>query len=139
MIGKYKHSIDAKGRTFMPARFRADMGTDIVVAMNINGKCLSVYSIENWHKYEEKLHTLPEIEMDDGYFWLYGTASQVEVDSQGRFAIDGDLRKLAGLEKDIISVGRGDRIEIWDEKAFGERMESIDLGKLREALMKRGF
>lgn len=139
MIGKYKHTIDAKGRLFIPARFREKLGSEIVVCMSVSAKCLNVYSRENWDAFEAKLRTMPEIEMDDSFFWLYGNAVDVEVDSQGRFAIDAELRKMAGLEKEIVSVGRGNKVEIWDEKAFYDRMNSIDIAKLREAFVQKGF
>lgn len=139
MIGKFKHSIDAKGRLFIPARFREKLGNKIVICMSVSSKCLNVYSRPNWDKFEAKLKNMPEIEMDDGLFWLYGNATEVEVDSQGRFALDADLREMAGLEKDIISLGWGDKIEIWDEKAFYDRMKSINPVDLRGPFSKQGM
>ncbi len=139
MIGKQRHSIDTKNRIFLPAKFREELGTDLVLAKSITGKCIRVYSSTNWAKFEEKISALPEIELDDEIFWLFSNAESVEVDAQGRIAVPQDLREYAGLDKDIVSVGRGDRMEIWDEKEFEERQKSVDLSKLREALMRKGF
>lgn len=139
MIGKQRHTIDAKNRIFLPAKFREELGTDLVLAQSITGKCIRVYSHDNWMKFEEKINALPEIELDDGLFWLFANAERVEVDAQGRIAVPQELRQYAGLNKDIVSVGRGERMEIWDEAEFESRQQSVDLNKLREALMKRGF
>lgn len=139
MIGKQRHTIDAKNRIFLPAKFREELGSDIVLSQSITGKCIRVYSRENWQKFEEKINTLPEIELDDGLFWVFANAERAEVDAQGRIAIPNELKMYAGLTKDIVSVGRGERMEIWDEQEFEARQQSVDLNKLREALMKRGF
>lgn len=139
MIGKQRHTIDAKNRIFLPAKFREELGGDLVLAQSITGKCIRVYSSENWKKFEEKIMALPEIELDDGQFWVFANAERAEVDAQGRIAIPNELKTYAGLTKDIVSVGRGERMEIWDEQEFEARQQSVDLNKLREALMKRGF
>ncbi len=139
MIGKQRHTIDAKNRIFLPAKFREELGGDLVLAQSITGKCIRVYSYENWKKFEEKIMALPEIELDDGQFWVFANAERAEVDAQGRIAIPNELKIYAGLTKDIVSVGRGERMEIWDEAEFEARQQSVDLNKLREALMKRGF
>lgn len=139
MIGKQRHTIDAKNRIFLPAKFREELGTHLVLSQSITGKCIRVYSKANWQKFEEKINALPEIELDDGLFWLFANAEQVDVDAQGRIAIPQELRQYAELGKDIVSVGRGERMEIWNEAEFEARQKSVDLDKLRDALIKRGF
>ncbi len=139
MLGKHKHTIDTKNRIFLPAKYRDELGNDLVVAKSITGDCLRVYTSENWEKYEAKIRELPEIEAEEASFWLTTNAERVRVDDQGRIAILSDYREYANLDKEIISCGRGEYMEIWNAKTFEDRQASVDVSKLREALRKRGF
>ncbi|MBQ8288358.1 MAG: division/cell wall cluster transcriptional repressor MraZ [Clostridia bacterium] len=139
MLGKHKHTIDAKNRIFLPAKYRDELGNDLVVAKSITGDCLRVYTSANWEKYEAKIRELPEIEAEEASFWLTTNAEHVRVDDQGRIAILPDYRDYANLDKEIVSCGRGEYMEIWNAKTFEDRQASVDVSKLREALRKRGF
>lgn len=139
MIGKQRHTIDAKNRIFIPAKFREELGTDVVLTQSLTGRCIRVYSYENWKKFEEKLTALPEIEMDDEQFWVFASTERTEVDAQGRIAIPNELKLFAGLTKDIVSIGHPERMEIWDEQAFEERLKNINMDKVRQSLKGKGF
>ncbi len=139
MLGKQKHTIDAKNRIFLPSKFRAELGSELVISKSITGECIRVYSLENWNKFEEKIRSLPEIESDEEVWWILTNAENIHVDDQGRIAIPQDYREYAHLDKDIISAGRGERMEIWDAKIFEEKQAAVDVSKLREALKRKGF
>ncbi len=139
MLGKYKHTIDAKNRIFLPAKYREELGSEVVVAKSITGDCLRVYTSAGWDKFEAKVLALPEIEDYDVSFWLTTNAERTHVDDQGRIAILPDYRAHANLDKEIISCGRGEYLEIWDAAAFESMQASVDISKLREVLRKRGF
>ena len=139
MRGKQKHTIDAKKRLFVPSKFRDELGTNVVVAKSITGSCIRVYSTENWKKFEEKLEELPEIGASDALEWLYANSEDAEIDSQGRMALLDDYIEYAGIEKNIISVGVRDHMEIWDESSFESRMENTNVDNLREMLRQRGL
>ena len=113
-MGQYNHTIDTKGRLIVPSKFRELLGEEFVVTKGMDG-CLFVYANEDWAVFEQKLTSLPLINKEArkfARFFLAG-ASQVEVDKQGRILIVSNLREFAGLDKEVVLVGVGSRIEIW--------------------------
>lgn len=122
-MSQYNHTIDAKGRLIIPSKFREQLGDEFVISKGMDG-CLFVYANEDWNAFEEKLRALPLINKDARKFtrFFLAGACQVEVDKQGRILIASNLREFAGLEKDVVLVGVGSRIEIWSL----EKWESMD-------------
>lgn len=113
-MGEYNHTVDTKGRLIVPSKFREQLGDEFVVTKGMDG-CLFVYANEDWNAFEQKLTSLPLINKEArkfARFFLAGAAS-VEVDKQGRILLPTNLRQFAGLEKDVVLVGVGSRIEIW--------------------------
>ena len=122
-MGQYNHTIDTKGRLIVPSKFRERLGEEFVVTKGMDG-CLFVYANEDWAVFEQKLTSLPLINKEArkfARFFLSG-ACQVEVDKQGRILIASNLREFAGLDKEVVLVGVGSRIEIWSQ----EKWESLD-------------
>lgn len=122
-MSEYNHTIDAKGRLIIPSKFRDQLGDEFVVTKGMDG-CLFVYANEDWSAFEQKLTSLPLINKEArkfARFFLAG-AAQVEVDKQGRILLPANLREFAGLEKDVVLVGVGSRIEIWSR----ENWENMD-------------
>ena len=120
-IGEYAHSVDAKGRVIMPVKLREDIGEKFIVTKGLDG-CLFAYSQEEWNNFEQKLKSLPltnKNARDFVRFFLSG-AVECEIDKQGRFLIPANLRNYAVLEKEIVIIGVGTRIEIWDRKEWNQ-------------------
>jgi len=119
LIGEYEHSIDAKGRLIMPAKIRDDMGEKFIVTKGLDG-CLFGFSQNEWSNFEEKLKTLPltnKNARDFVRFFLSG-ATECEIDKQGRFLIASNLREYANMEKDVVIIGVGTRLEIWNKEKW---------------------
>lgn len=118
-MGEYQHTIDAKGRLFMPAKLREALGDKFVATKGLDG-CLFVYHPEEWSKLEEKMKALPFTRSDARAFqrFFFAGATECEVDKQGRILIPGHLRDFAALEKDVIIIGVSTRIEIWNKQAW---------------------
>ena len=98
----------------MPSKLREDMGEKFIVTKGLDG-CLFGFSKNEWQNFEEKLKTLPltnKNARDFVRFFLSG-AIECEIDKQGRFLIAGNLREYANLEKDVVIIGVGTRLEIW--------------------------
>ena len=115
LIGEYEHSLDVKGRLIMPAKLREDMGEKFKITKGLDG-CLFVFSQTEWSNFEEKLKTLPltnKNARDFVRFFLSG-AIECEIDKQGRFLIASNLREYANMEKDVVIIGVGTRLEIWN-------------------------
>ena len=113
LIGEFEHSLDAKGRLIMPAKLREDIGERFVVTKGLDG-CLFAFSLTEWTNFEEKLKTLPLSNKNSREFtrFFLSGATECEIDKQGRFLIPNNLRQVANLEKEVIIIGVGTRIEI---------------------------
>ena len=121
LIGEYEHSLDAKGRLIMPSKLRESIGEKFIVTKGLDG-CLFGFSKQEWTNFEEKLKTLPltnKNARDFVRFFLSG-ATECEIDKQGRFLVVANLRQYASMEKDVVIIGVGTRIEIWDKKKWEE-------------------
>lgn len=119
LIGEYEHSIDVKGRLIMPAKLRDDMGERFIITKGLDG-CLFGFSQNEWANFEEKLKTLPltnKNARDFVRFFLSG-ATECEIDKQGRFLIVGNLRQYAHMDKEVVIIGVGTRIEIWNREEW---------------------
>lgn len=121
--GEHTQKMDTKGRTIVPAKFREELGTSVVVTRGLDG-CLFAYSKEAWEALEAKLSSLPFTDRkvrDFNRFFLAG-ASDLETDKLGRVLMPSVLRGFASLDKEVVWVGVGNRIEIWDIDKWNERM-----------------
>ena len=113
-IGEYSHSLDAKGRLIVPAKFREGLGEHFIVTKGID-RCLYIYPRTEWEAFEAKLRELPLSNADARRFTRFFLSGAVEcdVDNQGRIIIPQSLRNYAGLVKEVVSAGVGTRIEVW--------------------------
>jgi MraZ protein len=114
--GEYQHSVDAKGRVIVPAKFRDGLGEKFIVTKGLDN-CLFAYSPEEWSNLETKLKSLPFTDKDVRAFvrFFFAGATECEVDKQGRILLPQNLREYAGLEKDVYVIGVSTRVEIWDK------------------------
>lgn len=132
-IGEYEHSVDAKGRVIMPAKLRDDIGEKFILTKGLDG-CLFAYSGTEWLNFEEKLKTLPltnKNARDFVRFFLSG-AIECEIDKQGRFLIPSNLREYAKLDKEIVILGVGTRIEIWNKETWKNGEQNISADEIAE-------
>ena len=99
LMGEYNHTIDAKGRLIVPAKFREVLGDEFVVTKGLDN-CLFVYPNDEWQKFEEKLQTLPLTNKNARQFtrFFLAGAADVELDKQGRILIPSVLREFASLQ-----------------------------------------
>ena len=116
MIGTLYHSIDDKGRLFIPARLREELG-EVFYATISTEKCLMVYSRPRWDKALERLEARPQAQQIR-LRPLFSKASKCELDGQGRIQLPQQLRDFAGLGKNITIVGTGVYVQIWDSETY---------------------
>ncbi len=129
MTGEYQHSIDNKGRLFMPSRLREELGESFTVCKGLGG-CLFVYSQENWGKFEEKVNSLPLSQSIQMQRTVFPTAYKCSVDAQGRILLTQKLREYAGIDKNVTVIGLGNHAEIWGS----EKWEAVSQGHTEEAM-----
>lgn len=135
VTGTYEHNMDAKGRLFVPAKLREDLGSTCYLTMGID-HCLAIYPLESWNVFTEKFASLP---MSKSKYMrpLFANAVKCEPDSQGRIVIPPILRQYAGLTKEVVIIGVHNRAEIWDAerwRATQEEMTPEVMAQLMEGL-----
>jgi MraZ protein len=126
LLGEYEHTIDAKGRVAVPARFRAQLDRGAVISKG-QGACLSVYSLARWEeKSNELVASKSSDELRDFERRIYPSASEVELDAQGRMVIPAKLRAYAHLETEVTVAGVRDHFEIWDRATWHAYQEKLE-------------
>ena len=141
-IGEYQHSLDAKGRMIVPAKFREELGASFVVTKGLD-KCMCIYTLEEWKIFEDKLKSLPSADAGVRRFqrFFIGGACECEPDKQGRVLIPQNLVEYACIDKDVVSVGLSNRIEIWSKENWQEYNEESDFidGDLASKMAELGI
>jgi MraZ protein len=120
LIGEYSHTFDEKSRISLPAKFRKEMGSKIVIAPGIDG-CLFVFTEKGWKEFAQRI-VQPEsqssvLQADNRNFnrLIIGRAVEVGVDSIGRVLVPDHLREHAHLKTEAILIGVMNRVEIWSK------------------------
>ena len=140
--GEFYHTLDAKGRLILPARFREELGGSFMITRGLDG-CLFVYTQLEWQALDEKLQKLPLINKwarELTRFFHVGV-TQCEPDKQGRILVPAGLRTYADLKKEVCMVGVGKHIEIWDKERWENNMSDIseNMDGLLDGMQDMGF
>lgn len=136
-LGEYEATLDAKGRFLLPAGFKKQLPEEESTRFVINrgfDKCLALFPLRTWEPLFAKISGLNEFEPKQREFrraFLNG-ATYVEPDSAGRILLPPNLKVYAGLEKDIVLMATGDKIEIWDSNKYKQLFDSISSEALSE-------
>jgi len=126
-LGEFQHSVDAKGRIILPAKFRDALADGLVVTKGME-KCLFIFSRSEWPQLQAKVQSLPLAKRDARKFsrFFFGGADEEDLDKQGRVLIPEHLRKYAELDRDVVIVGVSNRLEIWDKNNWDEYVEEAE-------------
>ena len=116
MTGEYKHSLDSKGRIFIPARLREELGEVFYITLSMD-KCLNAYSSESWQELSDRVSAMPYVNQRK-MRPLFAYAARCELDAQGRALIPGALREYAGLSKNVVVIGCNNHAELWDPEQW---------------------
>ncbi len=129
--GRYEHTMDAKGRTSLPARYREVLvaaGESRIVLTSSLEPCLVAYGMREWLAFEERLAKLPSFDKAVQKLRRIYVSGAVEcdVDDSGRILIPQTLREHAGLAKELLWAGQGRYAELWDKGAWQAALETTD-------------
>ena len=126
LMGEYLHTIDAKGRLILPAKFRAELGDRLIVTKGLD-TCVFVYGLEEWAILENKLKQLPLAKPEARAFvrFFFAGAAELECDKQGRILLPNNLREYAQLDKDVVVIGVSNRVEIWSKKIWDDYNDQL--------------
>ncbi len=116
MTGEFQHSLDSKGRIFIPAKLREELGEIFYMTVSME-RCLCVYSAESWQSFSDKVNAMPYVRQRR-MRPLFAQAAKCELDSQGRTIVPQNLRAYAGLVKNVIVVGCNNHAELWDSETW---------------------
>ncbi|WP_027398732.1 division/cell wall cluster transcriptional repressor MraZ [Anaerovorax odorimutans] len=138
LMGEYRNSIDVKSRLIVPSKFREELGYKCVLTKGLDN-CLYIYPMEEWVKFQEKLSKLPVSDVKARAFvrYFYASAVECELDKQGRITIPQSLKKYANIEKELVTLGVLNKVEIWSKEEWenaeaGEKLEPTEFAEQME-------
>jgi MraZ protein len=125
LLGTHTPKLDDKGRVILPSRFRDEFASGLVVTRG-QDRCLYVFSVAEFQEVHEKIKQAP---MTSGtgrdYLRVFLSGASDEIpDKQGRVTIPGGLREYAGLSRELVMIGVGNRAEIWDAETWTKYLNS---------------
>jgi MraZ protein len=128
MIGKFPAKMDDKGRLFVPAKLREELGGKFFVTYGFNGghKCLTAYTEADWQAMTENFNRLSITQRSGAASLIFINAAECTPDKQFRFGLTQNLLGYAGIERDVLIVGRAGQAEIWDAAEY-EAFENENL------------
>ena len=143
--GQFEHTIDAKGRVSLPARFRdvlvASGDARFVLTPALFDRCLHLYPVRAWEELEEKIAALPSFDPHIVRFRrLYVSAAiECELDRSGRVLVPPSLRQRSELDKEVLWAGMGRTVELWSRKHWeGElALTAEEQAVFRKAVMEQ--
>ena len=126
-LGQFSHSLDDKGRVVMPRKFRSDLEKGCVLTKG-QERCLYVFPMERWQTEAARVLKLPRTDRRARNFSrsFFASASDQQLDKQGRVQVPEALRSYAGLEKDVTVVGVADHVQLWSSTAWAEYAAEAD-------------
>ena len=132
-LGEFQHSLDAKGRVILPAKYRYQLAGGAFVTKG-RGGCLSVYTAEEFEKVADEVREASKRgakELNAARAFFSGS-DEIQPDKQGRVALPAKLREFAGLEREVVVAGVFSRIEIWNRERWQE-LEEVGGAALTES------
>jgi MraZ protein len=142
VIGKYPAKMDDKNRLIVPAKLREELGGEFYVTLGFNGghKCLTAYTTADWKILGENFNRLPLAQRSGPTSLIFINAVECAPDKQFRFSLSQNLMTYAGIQRDVVIVGRAGQAEIWDAAEYEAfEMENLTPEKLLASLEAIGL
>ena len=127
--GATKVTLDAKGRLAIPTRYRERITARCdgqLVATVDKDYCLLIYPFPDWEDIEQKLVKLPSLNKQARRLQrlMVGYATEIDIDGHGRILLPRELREFAGLGRQAILLGQGNKFELWDEESWNAKRDA---------------
>ncbi|HVB71083.1 MAG TPA: hypothetical protein VND83_06245 [Acidimicrobiales bacterium] len=127
-VGQFQHTLDAKGRLILPARFRPEFERGGHLSPNTEG-CVALWTPGEFARQTEERLTQSrsggQLERQQARYWA-ANSSDVEFDKQGRFALPAAIREYGRLSGDVLVVGALDHLELWDPGVYAEQVNPAE-------------
>ena len=137
--GEYEHNVDAKNRIFVPARFRDELGETFMVARDLRGPRLKMFSLAAWQEYIAPIMEQERRVSEKALRYLHRNAMQVSPDSQGRILLSRELYDYAEIDKCAVIVGCSAYVEIWSKDNWTRELEGEDSSEISLELERFGL
>jgi MraZ protein len=126
-LGRHAHTLDAKGRMAIPARFRDELADGLVVTRGVD-HCLAIYPMAAWNELAAKINALPVSDADARTFrrMVFAEAIDLVLDAQGRILVPSELRAYAQIDRDAVVIGVHSFIEVWSPERWNTARETFD-------------
>ncbi len=131
-LGQHQFSLDSKARLTIPAKYREYAAPTLIVTRHPVESCLIAMPIVEWTRWTSKVEGLSIVNADSAHLRriVYGSAEDLTLDSQGRVLLTQRLREFAHIVNDVLFVGNGPFMELWnpdDWNAVDEQMQDPEL------------
>jgi MraZ protein len=126
-LGEFEHTIDGKGRLTIPAKFRDELESGVIVTRGLDG-CLWAYSRAEWEKLAEKIASMPTTNPAARNFarFMFSSAFDSIPDRQGRILIPQNLREYSGIDNETVVIGVMNRVEIWNPQKWADVVTNVE-------------
>ena len=138
--GMFEHQVDDKNRLRIPSKFKKELsgenGEKSYSFFRGMNRCICVMSDD---ELDETISGIAEegvSEATQASALFFGSIFSAEEDAQGRVVLPASLKRMAGITKDVVTLGRGRRLEIWSAERYYEYIEGVDYD---EQLKKLGI
>jgi MraZ protein len=137
LLGRYYSQVSQKGRVALPAKFRSQIGGEIVIARWYE-TCLVIVGLAGWKALlqrfarEDEVITKPIRTVER---FIFSTAYEIQTDEQGRFIIPGMLREIAAINDEVVFLGLGERIELWSKSIW--EAEEVKVKKSADEMLEK--
>ena len=126
-LGEHRHGVDAKGRVIFPVRMRSELGAQVVLQKGIE-PCLYVLPPEEWERQVQRVTELPTTNPEARRYarHFFSQASAERIDAQGRLTVPQNFREYAGIDREVVIVGAGRRVEVWDAARWDAQLQALE-------------
>ena len=142
MIGKYTAKLDEKNRLFVPSKLRAELGDNFFVTLGVNcgHRCLTIYTAAEWQTLSDNFNALSISQRAGATSLIFMNAAECAPDKQFRFGLTQFLIDYAGIDREVMIVGRAGQAEIWAANEFAAfEAENLTPEKLLASLEAIGL
>lgn len=128
--GMFEHQLDDKNRLRIPSKFKKELtgenGEKSYSFFRGMNRCICVMADEDLDDLLSSVSEEAISESNPASAMIFSSIFSAEEDAQGRVVLPLALKKMAGIQKDVVTIGRGKRLEIWAADKYNEYLEGID-------------
>lgn len=135
LLGTYEHSLDAKNRLTLPAALRKQLGTSVMISIGVD-KCIEIRDPSEFDSYANTLKQQGTTRANYRMLLraILGNTFEVQIDGANRVLLPAVLIKYANISKNVVLVGVGDKVEVWDDNTYTEQRRIDDINALSDVL-----